>query len=374
MKILLMGDASNYNATLAIGLRNLGHEVTVASNGSYWMDTPRDIDLNRFDSKVGGAILWARLNTVLASKLRGYDVVQLHSPVFVDLKPNRVSGIFDKLKRNNGSVFLTALGTDSNYVRECLDPCSPIEYSEWSLWGATTPYRLANPDFVNQWQAKPLSDLCRKIYNEVDGVVSALYEYDIACRCLVDPDRLCYGGLPINLDRSLPLDRPLGEVKIKLFLGRHRSRLLEKGTDVLEKVGQQVISADPVNFSLDIVENLPYDEYISRLREADIVFDQLYSYTPATNALLAMATGQVAVSGGEEAFYRFIGENELRPVINAVPGQEHALVERILSFASNRDALNELGRQSREFVRKHHDVNIVAGRFARFWERRLNAR
>lgn len=374
MKILLMGDASNYHATLAIGLRNLGHEVTVASNGSYWMETPRDIDLSRHESKIGGAILWARLNTLLAPKLKGYDVVQLSSPVFVDLRPHRVAQVFDKLRRDNGGVFLTALGTDSNYVTECLDPRSPIEYSEWSLWGRTTPYRLANPDFVSRWQAKPLSDLCRKIYSEVDGVVSALYEYDVACRRLVEPDRLCYGGLPINLERPVPLGRPLGEGKIRLFLGRHKSRLFEKGTDVLEKVGREVQSADPANFTFDIVENLPYREYLSRLRGADIVFDQLYSYTPATNALLAMSTGQVAVSGGEEAFYRFIGEERLRPVINAVPGREQALVERLLSFASHRGELNALGRQGREFVKKHHDVNLVAGRFVRFWERRLNAR
>ncbi len=374
MKILLMGDASNYHATLAIGLRNLGHEVTVASNGSYWMDTSRDIDLNRRASKIGGAILWARLNTVLASKLKGYDVVQLHSPVFVDLRPHRVAGVFDKLRRGNGSVFLTALSTDSNYVSECLDPRSPIEYSEWSLWGKVTPYRLANPELVNRWQAKPLSDLCRKIYCEVDGVVSALYEYDVACRRLVEPDRLCYGGLPINLERSKPLSRQLGEGKIRLFLGRHKSRLLEKGTNVLERVGREVLSADPVNFTFDIVENLPYDEYINRLSAADVVFDQLYSYTPATNALLAMANGQVAVSGGEETFYRFIGEERLRPVINAVPGREQALVEKLLSFASHRGELERLGRQSREFVKKHHDVNIVAGRFVRFWERRLNER
>lgn len=374
MKILLMGDASNYHATLAIGLRNLGHEVTVASNGSYWMETPRDIDLSRHESKIGGAILWARLNTLLAPKLKGYDVVQLSSPVFVDLRPHRVAQVFDKLRRDNSGVFLTALGTDSNYVTECLDPRSPIEYSEWSLWGRTTPYRLANPDFVSRWQAKPLSDLCRKIYSEVDGVVSALYEYDVACRRLVEPDRLCYGGLPINLERPVPLGRPLGEGKIRLFLGRHKSRLFEKGTDVLEKVGREVQSADPANFTFDIVENLPYREYLSRLRGADIVFDQLYSYTPATNALLAMSTGQVAVSGGEEAFYRFIGEERLRPVINAVPGREQALVERLLSFASHRGELNALGRQGREFVKKHHDVNLVAGRFVRFWERRLNAR
>lgn len=374
MKILLMGDASNYHATLAVGLRNLGHDVTVASNGSYWMDTPRDINLNRYASKIGGAILWARLNTVLAPKLKGYDVVQLHSPVFVDLRPHRVAGVFDKLRRDNGSVFLTALGTDSNYVSECLDPRSPIEYSEWSLWGRVTPYRLANPELVDRWLAKPLNDLCRKIYGEVDGVVSALYEYDVACRRLVEPDRLCYGGLPINLERSKPVDRPQGEGKISLFLGRHKSRQLEKGTNVLEKVGREVLSADPDNFTFDIVENLPYDVYLNRLNAADIVFDQLYSYTPATSALLAMANGQVTVSGGEEAFYRFIGEPRLRPVINAVPGQEQALVNKLLSFASRRDELDRLGSQGREFVEKHHDVNIVAERFVRFWERRLNAR
>ena len=51
MKILLLGDASNYHVALAKGLRTLGHDVTVASNGSKWMKTPRDIDLYRHRSE-----------------------------------------------------------------------------------------------------------------------------------------------------------------------------------------------------------------------------------------------------------------------------------------------------------------------------------
>lgn len=43
MKILLLGEASNLHWTLAEGLRSLGHQVTVASNGSHWMDNSRDI-------------------------------------------------------------------------------------------------------------------------------------------------------------------------------------------------------------------------------------------------------------------------------------------------------------------------------------------
>ncbi len=36
MKILLIGEYSNVHNTLARGLRELGHTVTVISNGDFW--------------------------------------------------------------------------------------------------------------------------------------------------------------------------------------------------------------------------------------------------------------------------------------------------------------------------------------------------
>ena len=36
MKILLIGEYSNVHHTLALGLKALGHEVTVASDGDGW--------------------------------------------------------------------------------------------------------------------------------------------------------------------------------------------------------------------------------------------------------------------------------------------------------------------------------------------------
>ena len=48
MKILLLGDYSNVHATLAAGLRALGHEVTLASDGDGWKGYARDIDLKRY--------------------------------------------------------------------------------------------------------------------------------------------------------------------------------------------------------------------------------------------------------------------------------------------------------------------------------------
>ena len=38
-----MGDASNLHRCLADALREMGHSVTVASDGTKWMDTKRDI-------------------------------------------------------------------------------------------------------------------------------------------------------------------------------------------------------------------------------------------------------------------------------------------------------------------------------------------
>ena len=59
MKILLLGEYSNVHNTLVQGLRHLGHQVTVASNGDFWKDYPRDIDLARRPGKLGGLKLLA---------------------------------------------------------------------------------------------------------------------------------------------------------------------------------------------------------------------------------------------------------------------------------------------------------------------------
>ena len=40
MRILLLGEFSNVHATLALGLRKLGHDVVVASDGDEWKNYP----------------------------------------------------------------------------------------------------------------------------------------------------------------------------------------------------------------------------------------------------------------------------------------------------------------------------------------------
>lgn len=373
LKILFVGDASSYHRTLARGLSELGHETVVASNGGYWLNTGRDIDLRRrFSGKLGGLDLWLRLKTGLLGKMSGFDVVTIATQSFIELRPGRKRAVFDALKASNGSIFYTALGTDPTYVEECLDPASPLRYNEFKIFGEDSPYLKANPRKCDEWLAPDMLALDRHVYANVDGAISVLYENDIALRRSLPPQKIAYAGIPIDTEALQPVELPDRPEKIRFFLGRYRTRLLEKGTDVMEAAARAVVDRYPLRAELVIVENRPYDEYLGLLKSAHVVLDQLYSYTPATNALQAMAYGLNTVSGGAPEFYDFIGERELRPVIHVEPDYE-SVVRALESVVLHPEDLRPRGLQGREFVERHNDYRLVARRALDFWTSRLQS-
>lgn len=371
MKVLLIGDASHYHATLGCALRDKGCDVTVASEGGMWMRTPYDISVNRpFPGLLGGAALYARM-LAQPRLYKGYDVVQLVNPAFVQLRPHRLLHLFRRLRQNNGAVWLTALGTDTPYIEQCLDPNSQLRYNEWMVNGQPTEHYRQHSDVAQEWLSEPLRGLCREVYDGVDGVITDLYEYHLAARRWLPGEKVHYAGIPIESgERRAESGECLGNSinrKVRLFLGRHSYRLTEKGTDMLEQAARRIVGSHPDRCALDIVEDVPYDEYLSRLDNADIVLDQAYSYTPATNALLAMAKGKAVVSGGEEEYYQFIGEGRLRPIINARPDVD-SLAEAIEKAVMNPDWLTQLRREGPEFVLRHNAAPVVAQLFLDAWQ------
>lgn len=369
MRILLMGDASNYHRTLAGGLRSLGHEVTVASAGSGWMRTDRDIDLSRpCGGKLGGALLWAKARRLLP-RLSGYDVVQIVSPNFLELRPHRIRSVFDELRARNGAVFLTALGNDSRYVEFAGDP-SRLRYSEWQVGGAPTRHAVEAAQTRREWLGEELRLHDNYIYSNIDGIGTALYEYHACCREMRDAPDLQYCGIPVDtatVERTCCLDVPS---KVRIFVGVQRGRMAEKGTDRMLAAAQEVVARHPDKSELVVVENRPYDEYIALMTSSHVMLDQLYSYTPATNALLAMARGMTVLSGAEPEYYDFIGEHENHPIVNALPDDE-ALRRQIEEVVMHSDRLPQTGTQGRKFVMKHNDSQVVAKRFLELWQRNL---
>ena len=70
------------------------------------------------------------------------------------------------------------------------------------------------------------------------------------------------------------------------------------------------------------VENVPFEQYKQLLLSSDVLLDQLYAYTPAMNALQAMAQGLIVVGGGEPENYEILGCSDLRPILNVQPNEE----------------------------------------------------
>ena len=149
MKILLVGEYSNVHWTLAEGLRALGHEVTVVSDGDRWKDYPRDISIVRHGrSFISGVKYLLRLAQVWP-RLRGYDVVQLINPVFLDLKAERIMPFYRRLRRNNGKVFMGAFGIDKYWVKAGMD-CRTFRYSDFNI-GSELRHNADNDLMIADW-------------------------------------------------------------------------------------------------------------------------------------------------------------------------------------------------------------------------------
>lgn len=369
MRILLIGDASNYHRCLGDALKRLGHDVTVASTGMMFQDTHRDIDLRRGRGRLSGAWLYLRLLTVLRRRLSGYDVVQLCGTGFVDLKPKRQRAVLDMLCRNNKAVYLTLLGMDSYYVQACAEGRHSLRYTEWRVGNQPTEYALTHGNDFRAWTSPEMQDYCRYVYSRVRGGITALYEYNEVFSAPF-AGRLSYAGIPVDMDcvEEVPFNLPdNGPVRVMVAYGKNR--MTEKGTHVLLPMLRRIAARHPHLIQVVEVHGLTYAQFVETLKGVHVVVDQLYSYTPATTALLAMAMGKVAVSGAEEEYYHFIAEDELRPIFNADPFHEELTEQRLEALLLDRPRLRSMAAQGRRFVSRHNDSLTVARRFLRAWQK-----
>lgn len=368
MRILFAGDASNMHNCLAHELRLMGHEATVASDGSRWMDTHRDINLLRRPGILGTLRYLYDIKRALP-QMCGYDIVEIASPIFLRLKPHRVAKVFDYLKANNRRIVLSALATDMVYYDACHNGHT-YRYSDYMLGNEPSPY-VNSSEYVAQqqdnWKQPFMRHHSDHILAGIDGAVACLYEYYVAYQPILG-NRVAYAGIPIDIE-GLPF-RPLDKApeKVRLFIGIQRDRHVIKGTDRLLAAMKRVHDRYPAITELEVVENLPYDEYTRRMRNSHVILDQLYSYTPGTNALIAMAQGLVAVSGAEPEYYDLIGETVNKPIINVSPLVEGDIDRQLCWLVEHRDQLPQMARMSRAFVEKHNAARVVAERYLDFWK------
>lgn len=366
MKILLIGEYSNVHWTLAEGLRSLGNDVTVVSNGDFWKSYKCDILLDR---KPGGkleAIRYTSKAIMEFTRFRGYDVVQFINPMFLELKAEHLYPFYRYLRKHNGKVFLGAHGMDYFYVRACLD--NRFEYSELMVDGKFRDI-ADNRGAVQDWINGKKGPLNRMIADDCDGIIAGLWEYYESY--IGDySSKLTYIPFPVK-PVTLPAERYSDDIDgiLRFFIGIQRTRSEFKGTDILLPILQELVREHPERCTLQAVENVPYEEYCRIMRSSDILVDQLYSPTPNMNSLLAMSQGLAVAGGGEARPYDLIGEKTLRPVIN-LPCHADEIRQTLKALLDETPAeLHQRKTDSIEYVRKHHDPVLVAGAHLKFWQR-----
>ncbi len=365
MKILLLGDYSGLYSTLAEGLRELGHTVVVASNGDGWKNFPRDIDFN-WNSKHRTLSVFTKLLMNLP-KLRGFDVVQLIAPIFIDIRAENNHRIFPYLKRFNHSVFLGANGSDSiyhqygmsgNFVTSRFNHKHLLDSDEYVK--DTIKSRLL-PESIR---------LNKYVADECDGITACCTEYKLAYNELYS-DKTTFIPLPIKIN-DYDFINTINEdtKKIKFFLGIQETRKVWKGMDVIYEALLELQKKYPNDVDLQIARSVPFAQYQTMMDSSHILCDQLYSYGCGMNGAMAMAKGLIVAGGGEEEMYRVFGETENKPLIN-LPDTKGEVVKVMESVLERRKELPELALKSREFALKHHDHIKVAQQYLDFWQSKM---
>ena len=129
-----------------------------------------------------------------------------------------------------------------------------------------------------------------------------------------------------------------------------------KGTRwVLDAVEQ--LRGEGVALRLDLIEGVPHAEVLRRLRDADLVVDQLLLGWYGGFAVEAMALAKPVLCFIRE---KTPGDNPFGaelPIVRTTPA---SLVERLRELAADREARARIGAASRAFVERRHDPRLVA--------------
>lgn len=364
----MLGDYSNLHASLAKEFRKRGHEVTLVSDRGGYMKTEADVEMRRRPGILGSFAYLYRVMAALPSWL-GYDVVQLINPQFLSLKPGKLKIIFDILKKNNRSVFLTLCGNDHYFVKDCVDS-DLFRFSEFRIGKEKAPLVLCDPNREAGWLISAHADYTRHLYNNLDGAMSTLPEYDMSARHHMDPEKLVFTNLPISLENlkftPMNLDGP-----IRVLIGMREGMEIQKGTARMLDICKDLEKEMAGQFEVKVVKNLPLADYLNELRNSHIVIDQLYSYSPGMNALQTMAFGRITASGAQPEYYQYIGENT-QPIFCLTPLEDTETIKnRLKELILDAKRLKSMSEEGRRLVERHNDVGKVASLFEEHWQKQI---
>jgi hypothetical protein len=379
MRILLIGEYSNFHTSLKTGLQNLGHEVLLAGKKDGFKAYPMELDLdpvffskkpfsyfrhliyNFFSLDIGAleTVLYFFINR---SKFKNYDVVQLINEYPVKASPTFDRWILNYIFKHNKKVILSACGDDLTYIEFLLN--SKLDYH------ILTPYLLdSSLKHHFRHSLKYLSPshkrLSQFVIKNCLAIIPADVDYVMAYSNHPKAQPLI--PFPINVEHHIYTPLKLGET-IKIFHGINRINYHKKGNSIFEKALSSIKTKYGSKVEIITVENVPYSHYINLYNQAHIILDQVYSYDHGYNALEAMAKGKVVFSGFTNEFYNHYGLDSNNAIgLNTSPDAGQ-LVENLSFLIDNPEELIKISQNARAYVEQWHDMKKIAQNYIQAWE------
>lgn len=369
MRILLLGEASFVHTILRKGFRELGHDVILMSGESKHLDCQRDVNLQRNMKwgKLGGLkIIWKLILNF--PRLFGNDIVQIHDYRFIPLRAWINELFFVLLKLGNKKVVKCCLCDDAVIFNG--QAKGLLHYSDTHI-GKKTINEKQNELRIKEHMIPELLHCCNYSNAKADVLLPCLYEYYVYYDLPEYHDKLYYMPLPIDIKSEVSQCVYKVDLPVKVLVGIQKERDYIKGASVISALVEKIASENPGKIEVKKVYDVPYNKYLTMLDKADVLVDQLYSYTPSMNSLAAMAHGTVVIGGGEEEFYEFIGEKTLRPIINVRPEDDENNLDVLRKVLLDPAKIESLKREGFEFVRKHHDYLKICEKHIELYKRLL---
>lgn len=355
MKILLFGEFSGLHTNLKYGLEQLGHSVTLVSNGDGVKQIGgADVFLRGVSRYKLIAALTLRIKCLWSLvQFRGYDVVQYIVPFWLPF-PKCLQLLYLRfLKRYNKRVYYNACGGDS-YVTLNM---ATLRYSSLSDAILEDDYqrmcdRLSPRNIQYSLQACAL----------FDGIIASSFTYHHSSSRLSN----YFGYIPFPaVPIPAPTPFPSTEGPIKIFFGYTRTvgkgvRYILKALELIEKeFGNRV--------SVQIVQRVPYADYVKLFDHCHIFIDQSSDYGYGMNALLGMVKGKVVLSGCEPEMQALL--DRPCPIVNITPDVED-IQNKVRRLLKNPHTLPAIGLASYEFVKEVHEPVKIASLYLEKWSKK----
>ena len=376
MRILLVGEFSRLHNSLKEGLEALGHEVIIIANGDSFKNYPSDLSTKArwCETKLGNITrqIIYRLSKfdiakiefglrfyLFIKRLKNYDIVQLINEQPIQTIPVFERFLIRKIFKQNKNVFLLCCSVDFEVAQHLMN--------KKERYSIMNPY-FENPNSIKEYQFildflkpnhKKTHDL---IYENICGVIASDIDYVLPLQ--KHPKFLDLIPNPVNISKIKHYDLKI-DGKIIIFLGINRSTYYTKGISFFEKAIEIIKEKYPDKVEVIIVENLPYQEYISLYDKAHIVLDQVYGFDQGYNALEAMAKGKVVFTGAETEFEKHYNLTE-KVAINALADVDY-LVESLSDLIEHPEKIKVIGNRARTFVEKEHDYIKIAQKYLKTW-------